>query len=222
MKKLIILIMFTMLFGCSSTRYQVMPEYRGIKPIKGKTLAVVYSPDSLIIQNIQSIPDDFGDGNTTERFSNFLELQLPGKIHAFSYFAKVIFPQPTNSDILEDTELKVAEETITVPLPPKGTGFEFEAVEADFVLQISSIRTFEEINTTFDISTNVPKKTRYLKYEFEHAIWDNIARRLVSYGRGQASNQVLFSMTRAAWASALTDLVKQMMKGTPFHKSSAY
>lgn len=51
---------------------------------------------------------------------------------------------------------------------------------------------------------------------FEYVIRDNQLRRIVSYGCGEASEEVAFGMTKNTWLNAMKDMFREILRGTPF------
>lgn len=197
----------------------VNESYRKQAPITGKTLAIYPTIQGLNIDNASSLNDDLGGGVPEEVFVKFARKELRAAMLEGSHFREIVLPDSVAALAMKRRDLEVTEKlTVVIDLPLDGQRVQFDDRQVDFVLFLNRVESKEEFTNIFNAATNSEDSERHLVIYFQFLIWDNQQGQIVSYGGGQARDQVFIKMNENTWRNAIRNMAQDILKESPFDR----
>jgi len=218
---LVALLVFLSLFiSCTTTLY-IMPEYKG-RIIEAKKLAVIYS--DIYIDNTKAVLDDLGKGDPQEVYTDFFEFNFMKSLIENSNFAAIEYVYNYQKENFKTYTYDIGKkDVLVINLPQEGKPVITNTLKADFVLFIQNIYTSRIPATkgvwiagTNGTSAYAGGSSSELQQKFEYVIWDNSMGKMVAYGKATSQVSFLFQMTDNTWKKGLNNIVKIILKNTPF------
>ena len=209
-----VLLLAIALSGCASSTFKVMPEYRNQMPGSRASLAVVLNTDGVEVDNESSIREDWGEGDPRLVFADLVDNHFPMEMKKYAVFATVEMVTPLLSDSADWINLPLKDRVLRLKLPREESRFRFAGGGSySHVLMIHKIRTFEFYGKTTGTGGENTAR-RYLKFDFEYLLWDNVDGKIIAYGYAEAEDPVFFRMSRDTWLNALGDMGQKTLRGT--------
>lgn len=228
MKKIsFVLFVIVLLSSCAKTIF-LMPQYTNMK-IESKTLVVANM--DMFVGNPKDVTDDLGDGNPKKVYQEYFEFNFKGKMSQLSTFREVNFVEITNIDEFTEKTFEIdKKESIYMNIPEDGQITKTDSVYGDFVLFIQEFQVYRNDGTSGSAGVYVANAGGKggswvgggggsfpdLRTTFNFVLWDNENKNVVSYGKVNCPTTFAFAMTDQTWDSSITNLVKKILKNTPF------
>lgn len=232
MKKLsLLLLLFGVLFGCSSKNYFVSPDYKSQKISNASLL--ISTVDEFKIRQADNLFDENELTLINKNFVNSLSSNLKPEIFSRTTLAKIDFADISSKVKLEEKNLPYYNnEQFKVNLPLNSVTTEEKNNVFILFIQDFSISIFKKERETsdpakhFSVSNPTPTETKLapskladqvLGCEFKYAIFDNTKMEPVSYGlihfeKKFAENMEIGSM----FEIVAKKMAEEVVKDTPF------
>lgn len=216
MKKNVLLVLFTLSFpfftGCASSKQVIDPSWVA----KPSTVTVLIAEPYVI--NIDDLVDDLP--NELQTFPHWFSGKL-GVAYSNLSRVKTNVRVMTEKDFILDKATLSNGKNIVVPRPK-------EVVDAELILCISPIRTSRftvETTSSMPNGTNANQfngtattTSEYLRYEAYYAYYDGKKGTNLGYGIVDVRSGFSFYMDASNWEENITNMVKNLIKGTPLAK----
>jgi hypothetical protein len=222
------LLLLLFIYGCTATTAVISPEYRG-KRIRDVTLAIELREKEPTIDFRDSVALELGMGEAKLAIMNFFKKQLAEDIKDQTGFSSITYDSRIKNPNQNREMLDTRDGQIFVDFPVNGTQLSFGNSKPDFVLIIDNL----SISATFAAGVASPvmtqsgvevgggenKPSKGILYKSTFVLWDNRAKKLVSYGYDAATTaEYVAALTRNEWLWVTEVYASKIFLGTPFRK----
>lgn len=220
--------LLTAILGCTATNVVFSPEYRG-KRIHDVSLVIELRDKEPVIDYRDSVAPELGKGDAKVLIFDFFKKQLAEDIKEQTGFTSIAFDNRLKNPIQSQEMLDTRDGQFFVDLPIKDTRLEFGNSKPDFVLIIDGLSiaaTFAAgfahpviTSTGVEVGGGENKPSKGIIYKSKFVLWDNRAKKLVSYGYGVATtaeNVATLSLNDWLWVTEV--YASKIFLGTPFRK----
>jgi hypothetical protein len=211
---------------CAATALKVMPEYKNMNVEKSR-LGIILFRENMTINNRNDIAKNLGGGETKEIFHGFFTSHFREFAKEDSRFGKVtVINGCDTAGFTKSTQFLSSDDSVQVRVPSKKACMDDSV---PFLLILDSFDISRErksgttVVTTGLYGTMAPRKVGasdnlILKGTF--VLWDNLAGKIVSFGKINENKDVLTGLTKQTWITAVESISSKIFNDTPYGTSS--
>jgi hypothetical protein len=190
-------------------------------------LTICISDGKPVIDYTGNVEDEFGKGDKNDLIWAFFKGQLSKDILHCSIFSSVDYDEVSSQPSTQQQTIKVNNMgDVAFSLPSEGAKIECKATTPDVVLFLDGIT----ITSKLDISGSPGhyvgnmymagsfNSEKDLVYEAKMILWDNNAKKVVSYGLVHVVDSNKFAVSKEDWLSLTEEFTGKILEGTPFKK----
>jgi len=212
--------MFIALFLCSCAgsgnivSVVTSPAYQELELKNVKILACI-NPKGIYIEN-KLLVKELGEGNPDQVYQSFFKSVFVNSVKRYSFNNSVTY-ETFSIDSLSDVIRFSPTADVSSPIHLPKTGADFQKDSVQFIIFIDSLRAYSGSGVGF-----MPGVWLYSQDNFSHEckffIWDNLKKRVVSYGLVAGREPVPFLVPRKnEWTNSLIKMTREIMRKTPFY-----
>ena len=211
------------LMQCAGTAMKVMPEYATMK-VQDSRLGIILINQDLSIANTDDVVDDLGGGAAKTVFSGFFGTQMTSFAKKDSKFGTVSFiDNGDTSGLISSTQNLSADDPIYLRIPPTKI-FRGDSVPYLLIFDNFDISREQKPGTTGfgangAMATTAGSDKLILTGTF--VLWDNLAGKIVSFGKINEKQGVFMAMTKNTWIGILRKLSSKVFIGKPYGKAAS-
>jgi hypothetical protein len=214
-------VLYLLLAQCAGT-IKVMPEYKNMNVEQSK-LGIILLRESMVIQNRDDIAKNFGNGETKDVFHDFFTSQFRKFAKKDSKFGEVAVVNGCDlSGFTKSTQFLSADDSVQVSVPPQnacmGDSARFLLILDRFDISRDKkpgTRTVTRgIYGTMGITTVGASDKLVVKGTF--VLWDNLAGKIVSFGKINEKTDVIVALTKQTWITAVESISSKIFVDTPY------
>jgi hypothetical protein len=214
-----------LLSQCAGT-VKVMPEYKTMNVEKSR-LGIIHLKESMAINNLNTIADDLGSGETKEVLHDFITSQLMESALQDGKFGDVeVINGCDTSGFSKSTQFLSSDDPVQVRIPLKTACI---ADSVPFLLIIDNLDISREQNPGTSVVTRglygtmgIRKVGAYdnLIIKGTFALWDNLAGKIVSFGKISEKEDISMGLTKQTWITMVERISSKIFVDTPYGISS--
>ncbi len=215
-----------LLAQCAGTGLKVMPEYKNMNVEKSR-LGIILLKESMVIKNQNDIAENLGSGETREVFHGFFTSQFKEFAKKDGKFGEVeVVNGCDTSGFTKSDKFLSSDDSVHVRVPSKKACTE-DSVPFLLILDYFDISRVQKAGTAM-VSTGLYGTMRVNKIGASDnliltgtfVLWDNIAGKIVSFGKINEKTAVVMAMTKQTWITAVKSISSKIFVDTPYGISS--
>jgi hypothetical protein len=218
-----------LLTQCAATGLKVMPEYKKMNVEKSR-LGIILLKESMMIHNPNDIAEYLGSGETKEVFHGFFTSHLKEFAKKDGKFGEVkVVNNCDTTGFTKSAQFLSANDTVYVRVPSKNACV---GDSAAFLLILDTITISRDQKTGTTVVTTGPNGMMRTNKVGAHdnlilkgtfALWDNLAGKIVSFGKISEKTDVLsLAMTKQTWIAMVKSVSSKIFVGTPYGIATEY
>jgi hypothetical protein len=216
-----------LLVHCAGTGVKIMPEYKNINVEKSK-LGIILLKENLLLRNPNDIAYYLGGGKTKEVFHDFFTSQLRAFAKKDGKFADVgVVNDCDTSGFTKRTQFLSSDDSVQVRVPSI-KAFMGDSLPFLLILDYFKVSRDQKSGTTMvSMGPNGTMRTiRVGAYDNlvltgTFVLWDNLAGKIVSFGKINEKTSVILSMTKQTWITTVKSISEKIFINTPYGKWTA-
>ena len=211
-----------LLTQCAGTSLKVMPDYKKMNVEKSR-LGIVLLKESMVIRNQDDIAEDLGGGETKEVFHGFFTSQFKEFAKKDGKFGNVAVVNGCDtSGFTKSTQFLSSDDPMQVRVPSKNACMS-DSVPFFLILDNFDISRDKKAGTTVvtagpngTMRTNKVGAYDNLVLRGTFVLWDNLAGRIVSFGKIFEKTGVVPALTKKTWITAVESISSKIFVDTPY------
>ncbi len=213
---------------CAGTGRKIMPEYEHVNVEKSR-LGIVLFKENMAMHNIDDIADVLGGGEPREVLHGFLASRFRELAIKDGKFGAVeIINGCDTSGFTKSTQFLASDDPVQLRVPSKNA---CTGDSAAFLLFLDRFEVSRDRKTGTTMVSTGPygtmRTTRVgasdkliLKGTF--ALWDNLAGKIVAFGKISQKTDVVTAITKQTWIAAVESIASKIFVDTPYGIQSVY
>jgi hypothetical protein len=211
-----------LLAQCAGTALKVMPEYKNMNVEKSR-LGIILLKEGMVINNQDDIADDLGGGETKEVFHGFFTSQFKEFAKKDGKFDEVeVVNGCDTSGFTKSTQFLSSDDSLNVRVPSKKACVG-DSVPFLLILDYFDISRDQKSGSTVvtmgpygTMRTTKVGASDNLVLTGTFVLWDNLAGKIVSFGKINEKTGVLMAMTKQTWITAVESISSKIFVDTPY------